>query len=233
MIAREIDDPFFAQPIEVISIEAKACGIDLVLGYAKGDPEEALASGKVLDLRQSDGLLLLGDLAESPGDLELLAQMGKDRRTVSVFRRAQLACWYPAMEGAWHQVPELGGGAHGVVDVNLNVPGEAAQSVLEIQGTGGLVLADRTIGQEPGCLMSAYAPGSVGGYDAAQARAETGIARPIDYAPINTYRGEVEHFADFMEQDLQPITGGAERLRFVRLTQLVDESAAAGKVITL
>jgi DNA-binding LacI/PurR family transcriptional regulator len=86
LIAREIDDPFFAQLIEVISAEAKARGFDLVLGFAKSDPEEALALSEVLDLRQSDGLLLLGDLNETPGDRELLERMGRDRRTVSVCR---------------------------------------------------------------------------------------------------------------------------------------------------
>ena len=43
VIVREIDDPFFAQLIEAISNEAGAQGYDLVLGYAKSDPEEALA----------------------------------------------------------------------------------------------------------------------------------------------------------------------------------------------
>lgn len=200
-----------------------------------------------------------------------------------IFGRAQLTCWYPQMEGAWRQVPELGGGgafidmgthcldllevligkttrlaafmgtltqayaaedaatilvefeggAHGVVDVNFNVPDEAAQNVLEIRGTGGLVLADHTIGQEPTGTMTAYIPAAVGGYDAAQARAETGIAQAIDYEPANTYLGETEHFVDCIEQDVEPATGGADAVRFVRLTELVYESAATGKVIAL
>jgi len=86
LIAREIDDPFFAQLIEVIGAEAKARGFDLVLGHAKSDPQQALALSEVLDLRQSDGLLLLGDLDESPEDRNFLARMGKERRTVSLCR---------------------------------------------------------------------------------------------------------------------------------------------------
>ena len=86
LIAREIDDPFFAQLIEVISTEAKARGFDLVLGYAKSDPQRALALSDVLDLRQSDGLLLLGDLDESLEDRDFLAHIGKERRTVSLCR---------------------------------------------------------------------------------------------------------------------------------------------------
>ena len=96
-----------------------------------------------------------------------------------------------------------------------------------------MVLADHTIGQEPGGNMTAYIPAGVGGYDAAQAHAGTGIATPIAFEPVNTYQSEIEHFVDCIEQDKEPVTGGAEALRFVRLTQLVYESAATGRVITL
>ncbi len=86
LIAREIDDLFFAQLIEVVSTEAKERGFDLVLGYAKSDPEQALALSEVLDLRQSDGLLLLGDLNESAEDHDFLARMGREQLTVSLCR---------------------------------------------------------------------------------------------------------------------------------------------------
>ena len=87
LIVREIDDPFFAQLIEVIGNVAKEKGYDLVLGYAKSDPEEALAlSEMMLDLRYCDGLFLLGDLKESPEDHTFLAKMGGSHRLVSVGR---------------------------------------------------------------------------------------------------------------------------------------------------
>jgi len=89
VIVREIDDPFFAQLIEVISYMAKEEGYDLVLGYAKSDPEEALALTEILDVRHTDGLLLLGDLRESPQDRTFLTKMAKDRRVVSVCRGSQ------------------------------------------------------------------------------------------------------------------------------------------------
>jgi DNA-binding LacI/PurR family transcriptional regulator len=41
LITREINDPFFAQLIEVVSNAAKEQGYDLVLGNAKSDPENA------------------------------------------------------------------------------------------------------------------------------------------------------------------------------------------------
>ncbi len=89
LIVREVDDPFFAQLIEVIGIVAKEQGYDLVLGYAKSDPEEALVLSEILDLRHSDGLFLLGDLKESPDDHTFLDRMGQARRVVAVCRGSQ------------------------------------------------------------------------------------------------------------------------------------------------
>jgi len=87
LIVREINDPFFADLIEVVSNLANEKGYDLVLGNAKRDPEEALAlRDKMLDLRFCDGLLLCGDLRESPEDHDFLSKMGRDHRLVSVSR---------------------------------------------------------------------------------------------------------------------------------------------------
>jgi DNA-binding LacI/PurR family transcriptional regulator len=90
LIVREIDDPFFAQLTEAIGNVAKEKGYDLVLGYAKSDPEEALAlSEMMLDLRYCDGLFLMGDLKESPEDHTFLARMGGGHRLVSIGRGSQ------------------------------------------------------------------------------------------------------------------------------------------------
>lgn len=89
LIVREIDDPFFAQLIEVIGNAAREQGYDLVLGYARSDPAEAVALGEILDLRQSDGLLLLGDLKESPEDHTFLLKMAQARCMVSVCRGSE------------------------------------------------------------------------------------------------------------------------------------------------
>jgi DNA-binding LacI/PurR family transcriptional regulator len=86
LILREIDDAFFAELVEVIRDTAKLQGYDLVLGYARSDAREALAVSEVLDLRQCDGLLLLGDLKESVDDLDLLSDLWADHHVVSVCR---------------------------------------------------------------------------------------------------------------------------------------------------
>ncbi len=90
LITREISDPFFAELIEVVSNVAKEQGYDLVLGNAKSDPENALAlRDRMLDPRYCDGLLLCGDLRESPEDHTFLDKMGRDHRLVSVSRGSQ------------------------------------------------------------------------------------------------------------------------------------------------
>jgi len=87
LITREINDPFFAELIDVVSNVAKEEGYDLVLGNAKREPENALAlRDRMLDPRHCDGLLLCGDLRESPEDHTFLAKMGRDHRLVSVSR---------------------------------------------------------------------------------------------------------------------------------------------------
>ena len=87
IIVRDIDDPFFAALIDVISNVAKEEGYELVLGNAKSDPESALAlRDRMLDPRYCDGLLLCGDLRESPEDRTFLDRMGKDHLLVSVSR---------------------------------------------------------------------------------------------------------------------------------------------------
>jgi len=85
VIVRELDDPFFANLTEVVSNVAKEKGYDLVLGNAKRDPKNALAlRDRMLDLGYCDGILLCGDLRESPEDEKYLARIGHNHQVVSV-----------------------------------------------------------------------------------------------------------------------------------------------------
>lgn len=99
LIMREINDPFFAELVEVISNVAKQKGYELVLGNAKRNPKDALAlRDRMLDPRHCDGLLLCGDLQESPEDHTFLDKMGRNHRLVSVSRgRNQLVRSTPSV----------------------------------------------------------------------------------------------------------------------------------------
>jgi DNA-binding LacI/PurR family transcriptional regulator len=75
-IVRDITDVFFASAIEALSIEARARGYSLVLGTARAEADEALALTAVLEARQCDAIVLLGDLREEPRLVDDLRRAG-------------------------------------------------------------------------------------------------------------------------------------------------------------
>lgn len=62
LILRELADPFFAQLSQELITCARDEGYQIVLGYAHGDPDEALNVSSVLDTRHIDGAVVMGDL---------------------------------------------------------------------------------------------------------------------------------------------------------------------------
>jgi DNA-binding LacI/PurR family transcriptional regulator len=70
LIVREIADPFFAHTIELLSSETRKLGFSMVLGYAHSDPKEVLSMKQVLDFRQYDGMIFLGDLRNDQNVLQ-------------------------------------------------------------------------------------------------------------------------------------------------------------------
>ena len=65
-IVRDITDPFFAGAIEAVSSAARARGYNIVLGLAHARATEALELAAILEARQCDGILLLGDMGDQP-----------------------------------------------------------------------------------------------------------------------------------------------------------------------
>lgn len=70
LIVREITDPFFAGLIQILNLEARTNQLNVVLGYARSDPGEGLQMARVLDSRQVDGVIFLGDLREDQDYLQ-------------------------------------------------------------------------------------------------------------------------------------------------------------------
>ena len=62
LVVREIADPFFAGFIEALSVKVRESGFSMVLAHVHSDPDEALEMTHVLDTRQCDGVIFLGDL---------------------------------------------------------------------------------------------------------------------------------------------------------------------------
>jgi len=65
-IVRDITDPFFAGAIEAVSVEARKLGYNIVLGHAHAQATEAHALATMLEARQCDAILLLGDMGDQP-----------------------------------------------------------------------------------------------------------------------------------------------------------------------
>ena len=86
VIVREFDDAFFSRLVDAFVNVAREAGYDLMLGSAKGDPEQAVALSETLDMRYCDGLLLLGDLQETPEDLSFLRTLSGQVPLVLVCR---------------------------------------------------------------------------------------------------------------------------------------------------
>jgi DNA-binding LacI/PurR family transcriptional regulator len=86
VIVREFDDAFFSRQVDAFVNVAREAGYDLMLGSAKGDPEQAVALSGTLNMRYCDGLVLLGDLQETPEDLSFLKTLSGQVPLVLVCR---------------------------------------------------------------------------------------------------------------------------------------------------
>jgi DNA-binding LacI/PurR family transcriptional regulator len=65
-IVRDITDPFFAGAIEAVSVEARKRDYNIVLSHAHAEATEAYALATMLEARQCDAILLLGDMGDQP-----------------------------------------------------------------------------------------------------------------------------------------------------------------------
>jgi DNA-binding LacI/PurR family transcriptional regulator len=65
-VVRDITDIFFGTAIEALSIEARNRGYSVVLGHASQHADEALALTAMLEARQCDAIILLGDFTDEP-----------------------------------------------------------------------------------------------------------------------------------------------------------------------
>jgi DNA-binding LacI/PurR family transcriptional regulator len=85
-IVRDVTDPFFAVAIDALSRHARRRGYSVVLGHAREQAEEALALAAVLEARQCDAIVLLGDVREEPSLLDDLGRV--DGPVVELWRGA-------------------------------------------------------------------------------------------------------------------------------------------------
>lgn len=123
-------------------------------------------------------------------------------------------------------------GALGSVDAFFCIPDEASRNRLEVYGTRGSILAEGTIGQEPGGTMRALLGTGEGAYDPGQVRGtEPGV--PIMPEPVNTYRAEIEEFGRAIAEGRDPVNDGALGIRSQRVLAACYESARSGAAVRI
>ena len=69
-VVRDFSDPFFADAIEALAIEAMDHGYNIVLGHVQGRREDGLALTTVLETRHCDAIIILGDMQDQPRLME-------------------------------------------------------------------------------------------------------------------------------------------------------------------
>jgi predicted dehydrogenase len=124
------------------------------------------------------------------------------------------------------------GGALGTVDTFFCIPDSASQNRLELYGSKGSILAEGTIGQAAAGRMTAYLEEGEEGYDARQARSESG-GLEIRPGEINTYRAEIEEFGRAILKHREPCHHAGLGLQSQRVLAACYESASKGLVIKL
>ncbi len=75
-VVRDFSDPFFADAIEALAVEAMAHGYNIVLGHIQGRQQEGLELTTVLETRHCDAIMMLGDMQDQP---RLLADLRRQR----------------------------------------------------------------------------------------------------------------------------------------------------------
>jgi DNA-binding LacI/PurR family transcriptional regulator len=94
-VVRDVTDPFFAGAIEALCVEAKARGYAVVLGHAHAAADEALALAAVLEARQCDAIVLLGDFRDEPRLVEDLSN--SDVHVVALWHGSQQGHRFPTV----------------------------------------------------------------------------------------------------------------------------------------
>jgi predicted dehydrogenase len=123
-------------------------------------------------------------------------------------------------------------GALAVADNFYCIPDQGSLNVLELYGSRGSILAKHTIGQGDRGEMVAFLEEHGAGYSAQQIR-DLGQGMPIQPAPYNTYRAEIEEFSQALLERRQPADHAQLGLQSQKVLAACYESARRGKVIQI
>ncbi|MCS7242389.1 Gfo/Idh/MocA family protein [Candidatus Caldatribacterium sp.] len=122
--------------------------------------------------------------------------------------------------------------AHGFVDNFFNVPDEAARNVLEIYGTKGAILAQHTIGQDPGGEVWYCLSEKAQEYDALQRRAFLSWQK-LELAPKPLYTQEVDAMSAWILGGEKPWIATEVGLRNMEVLSAIYRSAEEKRAVAV
>jgi predicted dehydrogenase len=125
-------------------------------------------------------------------------------------------------------------GSIGIVDNCFNIPDKASLNRLEVYGSGGSILTEGSIGQEPfGKMFTYVAPQR--GYEALQERAEAQEVegKEVKVEPVRIYAAEIDHISECILDGKTPEINGELGLWSVKVVSACYESANAGRTVTV
>jgi DNA-binding LacI/PurR family transcriptional regulator len=93
-IMRDFSDPFFADAIEALALEATSHGYNIVVG-GQGRGQEGLALNTVLETRHCDALIMVGELEDQP---RLLADLRNSTLPVVALWQGVAPLEFPSVE---------------------------------------------------------------------------------------------------------------------------------------
>jgi len=94
LVVREIADPFFAGLIEIICSKARQLNYNVILGHVHSDPAEELNLVRILDSRQCDGIIFVGDLKN---DQQVLQSYLSEKHPVVALCRGRMVNSLPTI----------------------------------------------------------------------------------------------------------------------------------------
>lgn len=122
--------------------------------------------------------------------------------------------------------------AQGIVDNYFNVPDQAARNILEIYGTRGAVICQKTVGQDGGGKMEVNIQGQAGEYDAGQVRSSESY-RVVSLDPVSLYAQEVDAMSRWIAEGIEPQISAEVGLRNIRVVEAAYRSAEEQRTIVV
>ncbi len=149
--------------------------------------------------------------------IDLLRMYLGDAAEVSAYNDT-LTMHYPVEDSSVVAI-KFRSGAYGLADSFFNLQRPAGRNGLELSGTRGCIVTERTVGQDSrGSLRIELAGQAI---------------RQLSPEPINIYRAEVEDLVRAIQEDSEPLNSGYEALKDQEIAMAAYESSRTGRTVKL